>query len=258
MPPDEIKPEVKPEVVVEQPKPEAVVEAKPEGEAKPEPKAEGETKPEVEAEAKPAAKPVEDWKDARIRQLTAKLADERKKRAELPAEESKPGESAEIERQVELRAQAKARIDAFNKACTDAAAEGKAKFPDFDQRVGELVRLIDPQDPASAAAYNEFLVAALETGKAPEIIHALGGDLNEAARILSLPPIKRAVELTRLAEKEPSAAPDLPKPIKAIGSNKGAAATQIDPADASRADNLSTAEWIRRRNAQVKERSASR
>ena len=263
MPPDEIKPLE--EVVVEQPKtepetkPEAVVEAKPE--AKAEVAAETKTE-EVEATAEPKAapaKPQEDWRDARIRQLSAKLAEARKKTEAVPTE-AKPGEAPpaadEIERQVEVRAQAKASIDAFNKACGEAAAAGKAQFPDFDQRLGELIRLVDPADPASASAYNEFLVAALETGKAPEIIHALGGDLNEAARILSLPPIKRAVELTRLAEKEPAGAPDLPKPIKAIGGNKGATHTSIDPTDPTRADNLSTAAWMERRNAQLRERSA--
>jgi len=256
--PDEIKP-VEPTVIETVPEP--IVEVKPEPvvEAKLEPVVEGaEAKPEAPVEPKAPAKPPEDWRDARIRQLSAKLAEARKKTETAP--EAKPVEAAvdpaEIDRQVEVRAQAKASIDAFNKACGEAAVAGKAQFPDFDQRLGELIRLVDPTDPASAAAYNEFLVAALETGKAPEIIHSLGGDLNEASRILSLPPIKRAVELTRLAQKEPAEAPDLPKPLKPIGGNKGATHTSIDPADPTRADNLSTAAWMERRNQQLRERSA--
>ena len=209
----------------------------------------------VEAAPKPEPKP-EDWRDKRIAQLTAKLKDAQAK----PKPEDKPkpegGESeAEINARAEQLAAQRVALDSFNKACAEAAEKGRAEFPDFQSRVNELSRLVDRNDPASVGAYNEFIVAALETGEAPKIIHALGGDLNEAARILSLPPIKRAVELTRLAAKTPAEISKTPKPITPVGS-KGPAHTAIDPTDPERADGLSIDAWMARRNEQIKARAA--
>jgi len=218
--------------------------------------AEGEGK---KAEAAPAAKV--DWRDRRIAQLTARL---REAQQQAPAtgavSEAAPAPvapaatpAAGTDAQIEARAQQIASVAEFNRQCDAAAAEGRAKFGTevFGSRVQSLQRLVDPGDQRSLAAFNTFLSSALETGEAPRLIHELGADLDEASRILSLPPAKMAVELTKRAlakpvEEEPSGAPKPPTPI----GNRGVSHDAIAPDDPDRADRLSTAEWMRRREAQ--------
>lgn len=216
-----------------------------------------------------AAKPKDDWRDARLRVETAKRREaEAKLRAfeekaskgteETPAP-GKPGTQRTFtEEEVNTRASAiaaqNAQWKAFNDACVSTAEKGRTEFSDFDARMDDLKQLRDPEDPVSQGAYNMFLAAAMETGEGPRILRELGGDLNEAQRILGLPPVKMAVEMTKLALAKPREGSKAPKPITAIGS-RGAAHVQIDPADKERGDNLSTAEWMKRREAQVKEQA---
>jgi hypothetical protein len=208
--------------------------------------------------------PAVNWKDRRIAQLTAKLREEQAK-AKPATVTTDPAAAAVAETQADFDARVSARAaeltagNEFNRQCSEAGKAGEAAFPDFQDRVKQLVTLVDRNDPSQVQTYNQFLSAALETGNAPQLIHALGGDLDEASRIMSLSPIKMAVELTKLAAKAPQAAEGgkdelqlsgAPKPITPVGGRAGPH-TQIDPTDPSRSDSLSTAEWMRRRNAQV-------
>lgn len=215
----------------------------------------------------PKADQGKDWRDDRIAVLTARLREEQRKNAVVQSKTDdtvKGGLSEdEVEARVaqrapELAAQMAVR-QAFDAACNAVAAKGKELFPDdFNARVGNIQRLRDVNDPQSAARYDYFLQAAIETGAGAEIIHALGEDMNEANRIINLSPVKMAVELTKLAAKvtaddegggnpKPS---NLPKPITPVG-DRGRSHEQIDPRDADRSDRLSTAEWMKRRNAQI-------
>lgn len=237
---------------------EAAPAAEPQAEVKAEPAAEpaaegkgeaqGETKeePKVEEKAKP------DWKDRRIAALTAKLREKEQAKPAVKPEGVKP-EEQDLDALVESRVQQKVAIDAFNKACADAATAGRETFgaEEFDARLKQFQQVVDPTDQNQVIAYNTFLAAAIETGAAPKLIHALGGDLEEAERILSLPPVRMAVELTKLANKDVTEVSGAPKPIRPVASGSGVAHTSISPDDASRSDQLSTAEWMKRRNAQV-------
>ena len=164
-------------------------------------------------------------------------------------------------RQMDAQRAQVAQIQEFNARCDAAAAEGKQRFgADFEKRVQALAGTVDWtkdaqgqwNDPQAVQSYNQFLAAALETGDAPKIIHALGADLNEAHRIMAMNPIKQAIALAKLValegEKEPSKAP---KPIKPLGSK--VAPTSIQPDEAESVE-LPMAEWVKRRNAQVAER----
>lgn len=211
--------------------------------------------------AAPAKK--EDWREAKIRRLTAQLHELRDQPAAESAEpagtEPEPAArlaEAEIERRARERAKEISAIETFNRMCRDAATAGRQAFPDFDTRVTALREAFSGADGdvQQQVTYNQFVAAALETGQAPAILHQLGGDLDEAARILALPPMKMVVELTRLAGKAPDTSTTrAPKPITPLGS-KGAAHTAIEPDDPERADNLPTPEWMKRRNAQEKSR----
>lgn len=140
--------------------------------------------------------------------------------------------------------------------CNTIASDGKTRFGDpFLEKVAELRKLVDKDDPQSLLTYNSMLMAAHEAGDASATIMELGSDLNEAARVLAMSPIKMAAELTRkaLARKaiDPTgAALLLPKPITPLG-RAGQQHTEIDPADPARAKDLPSAEWHQRRNAQV-------
>lgn len=211
----------------------------------------------------PPPAPAADWKDRRIAEQTAKRrqAEQRVKELEdqiqaaVPPTSVKSEDPAEFDRRVDAAAQQRTAAVEFNRQCETAATAGRAAYPDFDSRVNELVTLVDRNDPESVARYNLFLAAALETGDAPKIIHQLGGDKNEADRLLRLPPVKMAVELTRMAAREPQQISGAPKPISPVG-GRGIAHTAIDPTDPDRSDNLTTAAWMERRAKQVAERSA--
>lgn len=213
------------------------------------------------AVAAPPAKPADDWKDRRIAQLTGKLREAQEKLEAKPEGAAAAGEAiitnqAELDRLVEAQAERALAAKQFNESCNAAAEAGRQAFgaEDFNKSVAGLVQLVDMKDPSQAATYNQFINAALATGKAPELLFALGRDQNEAARLMLLPPVQLGIEMARLAAK-PAPAPisGAPKPIEPIGSRRGPH-TSIAPSDPVRADNLSTAEWMVRRNAEVKAR----
>lgn len=215
-------------------------------------------------EAKPP-EPVpirRDWRDRRIDQLTARLrqAEAREGQQPQPPQEipTQP-ESPQARAVLERRAQEIASINEFNKMCNEVAVQGQATYPDFNDRVRELVRLVDMEDQQQAGMYNSFLVAAIETGQGARVIHELGGNLDEAARIMTLTPMRMMAELTRMADKlvqgqqnpPPSSAP---RPIRPIGSNRSHSAG-ITPDDPDRSDGLATQEWMRRREEQIRRRN---
>lgn len=201
------------------------------------------------------AKPQEDWRDKRI----AKLASDKAELAQRLAAFEKPkaeGEApamltqADVDRLANERAGVIAARAEFDARCNAAATEARKSFPDFNARVAELAKIVDQNDPKQTKRYDEFLEAALETGEAGKIIYAMGGDLNEAERILALSPVKRAAELTAMARGEAPIVSNLPKPITPLaGKNSGPG--EIDPGNPVAADKLSSAEWHKRRNAQV-------
>jgi hypothetical protein len=108
-------------------------------------------------------------------------------------------------------------------------------------------------DPQQANVYNSFLVAAIETGEGARIIHDLGGNLDEAARIMAMSPMRMAVELTKLSMRQAAPTTSAPRPIRPVGNNRSHNAG-INPDDPDRSDGLSTAEWMRRREQMIIDR----
>lgn len=219
-----------------------------------------------------------DWKDDRIRVLAGQKGELNSRIKELETELAKravppapgaipppaPGlDPADVESRVNARAEEIAAFKDFDRKCNDTAAAGKAKYPDFGAKVGALLTLVDRNDPQDAAKYNRFLEVAMETGAGPDLIHRLGGDLNEAQRVMGLSPLRMAVELTKIVAApkpsqgdpnpmlDPDLDPHLPKPITPINSGPGGQLSTIAPDDKDRADMLTTAEWMRRRDQQL-------
>lgn len=210
---------------------------------------------EAPAESAPAEQPKPDWRDRRIAQLTARLREEQARQSQSQtnnSNESSVPSQAEFDAAVRAEAARVAAAERFNQQCLEVVNQGKSQFQDFDSRVEQLKRVVDPGDQVSAAAYSNLIAAAIETGEGAKIIHQLGGDLNEASRLMALSPVKLGIELARMAAKEPEQTTSAPRPIRNLGS--AAQHTSISPSDPSRQKNLSTAEWMKRREAEVAER----
>ncbi|HQT78823.1 MAG TPA: hypothetical protein PLD10_17360 [Rhodopila sp.] len=124
-----------------------------------------------------------------------------------------PQDPATFERMVAERAQKLVEAQRFDESCNTTYQKGKEKFPDFDESVSGYTLLGGLQDK------RDFLeaVTALPNGEA--IFYHLGKNLDEASRVLSLSPIRMAVELTRLGDKLKAtpAISKAPAPVKPIG-----------------------------------------
>lgn len=204
--------------------------------------------------------PKKDWRDARIAELTAKLNDAK---TAAPAEPVVPKADTASEADFEARVAARAavladetvKLNEWNTRCNEVVTAGKSAFPDFDDKLTAVKSVVNAKDRNEVLQYNEVLAAAIETGKAPELIHALGSDPGKFAELMKLSPVKRGMELAALATGL-SAAPEpsnLPKPITPVG-GKGAQHEEIKPDDAGRGMKLSKVEWFKRREAQAAER----
>lgn len=258
----EVKAEVVPEVKVE-----PVVEAK--VEAKPEVKAEGEVKVEAKVEAKPAPEPApkKDWREDRIATLTAKLNEERDKNAALaaaakappvPAPAPQAGESpAEFEARVQRRAAQIAQQEAFNTKSDAIATAARETYgaSEFNARLTNIQSTINQRDPIEVQAYARLMATALDTDDPGKVIFLLGEDPSRAANVLAMSPTKMALEVAKLAIAEPPEVSRAPKPLTLVEANGQADRIEIDPSDPTRADKLSTKEWMARR---AKQRSGAR
>lgn len=130
----------------------------------------------------------------------------------------------------------------FNRQVADEVQKGRTSHQDFDQvaanlqRFGELPRT--------------FVEAAMATGKGADVMYHLGGDIGEADRILSLPPIQQAVALATLAQTiKPAVAKTVtsaPNPVSPkVGSSKTTNTPSLED------ENMSTEAWIALREKQL-------
>lgn len=114
----------------------------------------------------------------------------------------------------------------FNSDCDKIAAEGKKEFADFDNAIGILnqVGLIDAPDKPQT-----FLQVVTTLENPHKVMHYLGGNPDEAARLRALDQVGLARELTKLEFKinQPKSVSvsNAPPPIKPIN---GVAKGEID------------------------------
>lgn len=230
----------------------------------------------------PAAPQVrEDWRDRRIAQLTAQLKSERERSAAAGSGATGAAGSGGTaapavsdQNLIERRAQELAAQQEFLRNCDEMQQAGRGAFGqlEFDTRTNSLRQLVDVNNPVEANQWNSLLVAARETGEGARLLYELGANLNDAQRLLGLPPVRMAVELAKLASKLPqqqdgaegagglaAGAPrvgnpaPLPNPVRPVG-GRGSSHQAIEPDDTERGGNLDMATWMARRSAQVKAR----
>lgn len=128
----------------------------------------------------------------------------------------------------------------FNESCNKVYETGAKEFQNFDEAVRNLQMV---------GVNREFLELATTSDAGAKLIHHLGTDLDEAARILALPPVQMARELTRLEYKlnqppPPKPVSRAPAPISPIGSG--------GVTDSGVRDDLPMDEWLARRHKQLR------
>ena len=194
----------------------------------------------------------EPWFQKRIGELTREKYEAKRQAAEatelaqqLRQQMSNPQAeqpTGNVETLIQQEARRMVAEKSFNDSCNKVYATGKAEFPDFDASVANLQMVGMNRD------FLEF-TAASDAGA--KLLHHLGRDLDEAARIASLPPVLMARELTRLEIKlgQTPAKPvsKVPAPIAPISGTSGGSK---DPSE------MSDAEFAKWRKAQIAQRNS--
>ena len=166
-------------------------------------------------------KPKSEWVQRRIDQLTREKHEEKRQREALEAELRQYRQPADTQRQPEqrqlsaddVRAEAKRLIqqEKFDEACNKVFNAGKTEFPDWDSSLRTIQML--------GGATPEFLEAVTAMDAGHKVIQHLGQNPEEAERVLSLPPLRMALELARLESGQAKTQPcsKAPPPINPIG-----------------------------------------
>lgn len=206
----------------------------------------------TEEQQKDEAQKKEPWFQKRIGELTREKYEARRAAEEAQREaeqyrayvaQLQQGQQPELQpKQPEVDVRTLAQQEAARMVAEQRLSEsidkvwhsGKSEFQDFDNAVANL-QLV--------GAGREFVELAVTFDAGHKLIHHLGSDLDEAARILALPPVQMARELTKLEFKlnqppPPKPVSKAPAPIKPIGTG--------NVSDGDLRDDLPIDEWMRR------------
>jgi hypothetical protein len=167
---------------------------------------------EVVEQSQEQQKPKNDWVQRRIDQLTREKHEEKRQREALearlrelqPQDTTQPGQALTPD---QIRAEAKRLIEQerFDEACNKVFDAGKGEYGgDWDSSLRTFQML--------GGASPDFLQAITSMDHGHKVLHALGQDPETAERVLSLPPLRMALELARLEAKVSASAPT-PKPV---------------------------------------------
>jgi hypothetical protein len=179
----------------------------------------------------------------RAEALEAELARQRQSQPQPDQQKPDAHSPQDIEQLAMLRARQIAADNEFNAQCMKTYETGKAAYPDFDEAVRGLGMLTGGQVP------RDFLDAVTALPNGQDVYYKLGKDLDEAARVLRLPPARMAIEMAKLSgnvgRKPVSAAPPPIKPVDAR-SRSSDEPLDDDPIDV----------WMAKRNKQLMNRRA--
>lgn len=176
---------------------------------------------------------------ARYRALVEQM---RQESGSDPVQQKDPDSQSpqDIETLVEQRATQKAQQEQIQARGKSVATVGETEFPDW----GTAVQTLD-----ALGINNSQVSALLGMDDAHKVIYTLGKNPEEAARILSLPPVEQGRALERLALKaaQPAAkaVSKAPAPITPVDSNVSG---EVDPAK------MSMTEWAKWREKNAKTR----
>jgi hypothetical protein len=192
------------------------------------------------AEQPQQEKPKSDWVQRRIDQLTREKHEALRRAADAearysqgqPQTEQQPGQQMTPD---QIRAEAKKLIqqEKFDADCNKVFESGATEYGrEWDSSLRTFQML--------GGAPAEFLEAVTAMDHGHKVLHALGQDPEAAERLLSLPPLRMALELARLEAKVGQASPPkqvskAPAPITPVGGKSA----PVEPAEFG-----STAEYI--------------
>lgn len=129
----------------------------------------------------------------------------------------------------------------FNNKCNAVVADGKKTYGDgFDVAIRNLSTVLGPLTTTQVGI--DFLNATFETGKASNVLAHLGANPERAQEIAAMNPVKRGMELYKLAESLAAPTAQIskaPRPVTPIES------TALAPAGLD--DRLSDEEWMKQR-----------
>lgn len=192
-------------------------------------------------------KPKNDWVQRRIDQLTREKHEEKRQREALEAQlrtyQGQPGGEQPTARMTpdEIRTEAKKLVqqEKFDAACNTIFEAGQKEFAgDWDSSLKTFQML--------GGATPDFLEAVTSMDNGHKVLHHLGQNPEVAERLLSLPPLRMALELARLetkvAQSKTPSVSKAPPPINPIGGKSAPA----EPEEFS-----STAEYIAWRKKQI-------
>lgn len=198
-------------------------------------------------DTEPKEPPREPWFQKRINELTAKYRDEERKRVALEAmlqsrQEKPPEAQPDIDALVTQRAREIAQQQAINDAANRTYESGKAKFADFDTAVNNM------RNVADLTQHPHFLEAVTKLPNGADVYYHLGKNLDDAAHVLSLPPVHMGLELARLSATlgKPIQTSKAPPPGTPVGGAVGVSD--------GLSDDLPIGEWIKRREKQLQSR----
>lgn len=204
---------------------------------------------------KPQQKKPLSWEMKRIHEETNKRRDAERRAADAEAElqrlrggnqttqseqpaDGTPPSIEEIRRQerenIRREEQANNETARRNAACNTTFEKGVAEIPDFDEARVSLVTAFGHEINARP----EFLDTITELDNGHQVFAELGRNPAEAERILSLPPVKMALEIARMGDKLAKPAVPTPKPISKVPppvtpvGSQTKSATALEDADA--------------------------
>lgn len=178
------------------------------------------------------AKTREVWEERRQRQaLEQELATLRAAPPTAAAAPAPPVPAApaatpvNIDALVNERATVLEREKTFAAKCNDIYAAGKKDVPDFDAAIQSFNVF------GGLGAHRQMLEAVTALPEGHLILAHLGSNLDEAGRILSLPPVQQAIELTKLSGQMKSGplVSGAPAPVTPVGG--GSPAPEVRPDD---------------------------
>lgn len=168
-----------------------------------------------------------------------------------PADKDNPNPAktmspAEQEAMITARAEEKARMMEFTKECNKIYESGTKAFDDFGKSLEAFNQLGGLNTPQGA----NLVAASMETDDPHKVLYALSKDLDEASRLMSLPPIRQAAALIKFANSlaaKPAAKSKAPPPIKGLNGQADSTRNMDD-------DSMDMNEWIATRERQLAER----
>lgn len=207
------------------------------------------SQPDVPPSQEPEAPQRQPWFQRRIDELTkARRETERENEAlrALVAERNpaqQPNQPTQPPADPYVLAKQIAQQQTLNDAANRTYEAGKAAYgDDFDAAVKGLQQVTD------LSRHQDFLEAVTSLPNAHDVYHYLGKNPDEAAHVLSLGQVKMTLELATLSAKvgRPKPQSHAAPPITPVGKSA------TPSSDLS--DDLPTAEWIERRQAQIDKR----